>query len=119
MNIRDSVLIETTEDDVGLWSIHWHYRESGRETDKSNTRRETLELVKDLLEEELIQAGQFKDGDFELWNLSPTETIARIETEWDALQRDPTLGDIVWFIATEKGEQEAKKLSQNRGGLDG
>lgn len=110
--IRNSLLIESAEDYVGLWTIPRQLRLYSEETDELKLRRKTLQIIEELLNDELIQPGQFKDRNFELWKLSPVETIARIEAEWDALGRDPNIGEIVWFIATEKGEREVNLLRQ-------
>ena len=110
--IRDSLLIESAEDYVGLWTIPVRIRLYSEETDEFKIRRKTLQIIEELLNDALIQPGQFTDRDFELWKLSPLETIARIEAEWDALGREPNIGEIVWFIATEKGEREVNSLKQ-------
>jgi hypothetical protein len=106
MSIRESVLMEAVDDYVGLWSVAWEFREKEGEKEPIEIRRKTLETIKSLLEEELIQPGMFNQaGVFELWNLIPKRALERIESEWDALGREPTLGEIVWFVATEKGEE--------------
>ncbi|PSF35571.1 hypothetical protein C7H19_16325 [Aphanothece hegewaldii CCALA 016] len=105
MTIRDSILIECAEDYVGLWSIVWEFRNSGSETDVSEVRRKTIKLIEELLNDKLIEAGNFtKDGNFEVWKLPSTEIISQIKAEWDALGRYPSIGEIVWFVATEKEE---------------
>ena len=38
-----------------------------------------------------------KNG-FEIWQMRPEDVSARIESEWKHLGRDPTLGEIVWFV---------------------
>ena len=110
--IRNSLLIESTEDYVGLWTIPRQLYLYSEEKDEFAVRRKTIQIIEELLNDELIQPGQFKDRKFEFWKLSPVETIARIEAEWDALGREPNIGEIVWFIATEKGEREVNLLRQ-------
>lgn len=112
MNIRDSILVECYEDYVGLWSILHSIRFNNQQKlDTWQVRVETINLIENLLNDNLIQAGMFTDrGDFEIWQLSPSAIIAKIQTEWDVLGRDPTIADIVWFITTEKGDEEAKRL---------
>jgi len=112
MTVRNSILIECNEDYVGLWSILQSIRfNSKQKLDASEARRETMKLIEELLNEGLIQPGQFIDnGEFEIWQLLTTDIIARIEAEWDALGREPTIADIVWFITTEKGDRDVKLL---------
>jgi hypothetical protein len=108
MDIRNSILAESTEDYIGLWAILWNFRQYSGETNHFKLRCKTLELIKELLDGELIQAGTFVDGEFELWQLSVEDVIDRITSEWDALGRDPDIGEIAWFVATEKGEHEVQ-----------
>ena len=115
--LKREVLVECEEDYVGLWSIIWRVRyalndgeyppsEEDR-ADPLEVRRITLRLVQELLESGLVQAGSpTPDGrGFEPWSLGACESLARIESEWGALAREPNIGEIVWFTATEKGER--------------
>ncbi|WP_218080291.1 hypothetical protein [Anthocerotibacter panamensis] len=111
-SIRDSILIECSEDFVGLWSIAWRLRNRLKETDLFRIRQQTMQIVQDLLFADLIQAGTISDRELEVWEITPSEIISRIESEWDILGREPDIGEIVWFVATEKGEQEAELLKQ-------
>ncbi len=115
MTVRNSILIECHEDYVGLWSILKSIRfNSQQKLNASESRRETMKLIEELLKEGLIEPGMFaNNGNFEIWQLSTTDIIAKIEAEWDALGRDPTIADIVWFITTEKGDREVKLLLDN------
>ena len=113
MDIFKSVLLEAADDDIGLWAIQWKYCDYGRDPDIQTARKKTLKLIEELLVDGLIQAGMFtEEGDFELWNLSPVATLARTVTEWDKLESDPSIGDIVYFTATEKGQQVANTLQK-------
>ena len=61
------------------------------------------QLVADLLESGQVLAG-FPAADgrgFQSWELSPMQTIERINSEWDKLGREPNIGDVVWFTARE------------------
>jgi hypothetical protein len=124
--LKSEVLKECKEDHVGLWSIIWRIRYAlnngeypspeGDRADPLEVRRLTLRLVQELLEAGLLQAGSpTPDGrGFEPWSLGPRETLARIESEWDALGREPNIGEIVWFTATEKGAKEVEALTGQR-----
>jgi hypothetical protein len=107
--LKRDVLAECEEDYVGLWSIIWRVRyalndgqyplpEDDR-ADSSEVRRLTLQLVQDLLEAGLVQAGSpAPDGrGFARWSLRPREVVRRITSEWDALGREPNIGEVVWF----------------------
>lgn len=98
--VKKELLVECEEDHVGLWSIIRHLRITfGENLDADRVRAAVMEIVADLLRSGTVKAGfPAPDGrGFEPWDLSPGAVIARIEAEWDALGREPTIGDIVWF----------------------
>lgn len=114
MSTKNSVLMECCEDYVGLWSIMRSIYRDNPNINSGEAREQALELIKELMQNELIQPGMFtKKYNFRLWNLSFKETIARIEVEWNALKREPNIGEIVWFISTEKGERQIKEQVKN------
>lgn len=75
-------------------------------------RQRAIQLISDLLEMGLIEAGNLRYGpdEFKPWNLSPQETIRVIENEWDHLDHTPVVGEIVWFRLTPLGEEIAKEI---------
>src|SRR6266851_4001515 len=98
--LKRELLSECEEDHVGLWSIIWRIRyalndgvyptpEDDR-ADPLEVRRITMQLVQDLLEADQVQAGfPTPDGKgFRPWSLEPSEIVARINSEWDALDRE-------------------------------
>ncbi|WP_164928458.1 hypothetical protein [Gloeobacter violaceus] len=110
-SVHNSILVESCEDYVGLWSVVWHFHKLLKQHDSTKIRYQTLQIIEELLREGLIQAGSFSsDGSFVVWEIQPIEVIKRIENEWDALGRDPNLGEIAWFEATEKGALEASRI---------
>jgi hypothetical protein len=124
--LRKEVLKECEEDHVGLWSLIWQIRYAlnggkypSREDDRADpleVRHLTLRLVQDLLETGLVQAGSPTPDarGFEPWSLGPSEVVGRINSEWDALGREPNIGEVVWFTTTEKGQKEVERMSMER-----
>lgn len=88
---------ECATDYVGLWCIPWHFREVTGIRDAALRKSLSLDVVRGLLACPEIGAGEFKVDTFSFWSLSPDEAVERIAVEWEALGREPTLGDIVWF----------------------
>ena len=110
--LQAQLLQECREDQpIGLWAVLWvvRYTLNGdtypeRELDKADpqeVRRLSLELVRRLLESGSVQAGSYEGGEFVPWDLPATEALRRIEAEWDALGREPNMGENVWFTASQ------------------
>ena len=96
--IAQQICAECREDYVGLWSIVRRIRGAGV-ADHFRILETTLALLRQLLSEGEIIAGQFVDRKFLEWKVPPQEIIAKIETEWVNLGRDPDIGEIAWFVA--------------------
>jgi hypothetical protein len=85
---------------------------------KEAVRDTTLRVIRNLLEAELVRPGfPNRKGDFEPWPLNPEQALDEISREWDDLDREPRLGDIVWFDVTEKGEKYVADYSPEDSGL--
>jgi hypothetical protein len=99
-------LVALAEEDYADLSTYLHETEEimGAFSDE-DMKTYTLSFVYYLLKAEMIQAGiPTPDGGFKIWNTGPQQATERIQEEWNALQRDPELGEIVWFNTTAKGE---------------
>jgi hypothetical protein len=78
-------------------------------TDDSSVIKAAIDIVKPLLSEDKIVAVQFippakrypdhplDQNGYETWRMLPEQVVARIESEWRDLGRDPRFGEIVWF----------------------
>ena len=99
-----------SEEHVGLWFIVPHIEDYYRGDKPDALRQRTLEVLKTLLESGEIEAGHPAPNgkNFVGWSTPPRESIARIEREWTALGRAPSIGDIVWFRATHAGMERLK-----------
>lgn len=115
--LHKQLLIECAEDYVGLWSVINEVGSFLKETDALNVREKTLAILTELLEAELIQAG-FPTPDsrgFEQWRISAKDVIDRIGRAWDALGREPNIGEIVWFTSTEAGDRKLREWKEQKG----
>jgi hypothetical protein len=103
--VKRGFLVECTDDYVGLWSVIWDIKHVLKEENSENIRAISVALIREFLEPGLIEAGIPRiTGEFEKWQLSPEETVQRIENEWGTLGREPNIGDIVWFTSTKIGD---------------
>jgi hypothetical protein len=102
--VLEDLVEEGREDFVGLWEVIRYVREDLEVEDDAEVRRVTLGLAEEMLKRHGMLAGvPSRDwGDFLAWDLPPDQVIRRIEAEWLALGRDPSLWEVVWFIAPER-----------------
>jgi hypothetical protein len=112
-DLRRTFLREARSDDVGLWLlVRWVRDALGPDCNADEVREKTLGFLEEMLRNGRIRAGH-PDGErrrFVAWPFDAQEAVARIRTEWEALGREPKLGEIVWFTATDHGEHE--KMSE-------
>jgi len=101
--IKRGLVEEAEADVVGLWAVLWDVRQTMPFLTSIEARRATLDIVREALGEAQVVAGHFADRDddtavFVPWHLSTEEIVARIEREWVSLGREPSAGDIAWFV---------------------
>jgi hypothetical protein len=103
-------LLEALDDHLQLW---WLMPDVNEVADPEHRQRETLQLVYEMLASGWFDAGfpTPSGREFEPWQLSTEESLARIAREWQALGREPNIGEIVWFSLTPSGEAEAHKYA--------
>jgi hypothetical protein len=117
-DFRLDLLVRAAHDEVGLWEV-WRVVQRHRRTDRDSQRAEALAALEDLLEAGYLKAGQFSRDEGWTWWEKPTDQIIRqLDQDWQALGRDPDLGDIAWFTSTPAGDQYLQGLPQrgNRSG---
>ena len=98
-SLKAQILAECRVDHVGLWAIIRAVRDLLGPNAEADVRPATLQLLRDLLHADLIQAGlPNRNGPgFAAWQTSTDETIMAIDRDWRGLGRDPDIGEIVWF----------------------
>lgn len=98
--VVDDLLEECRVDHVGLWELMSAAHSDLGLTAPEEIRAATMRLARSLLVDRGVQAGfPTRDGrGFVAWELSPEEVLRRIDEAWTALGREPTIGDIVWFM---------------------
>lgn len=91
---------EASESDLGLWWLARDVQENlGGDASDEETRAWTLRLLQPLLRSgEITAVDLLPDGGFVRWPGNVDEQVERIDAEWRALGRQPTLGEVVWFI---------------------
>ena len=107
-----NLLAYCIEDWTPLFFVAAFVREFYLYKDLELLKKITLEIIQNLLEEELVIAGDLlSDDTFKIWNKSIKEILIEIKNQWDALDRGIYPHEIVWFDITEKGEKEIEYLN--------
>jgi hypothetical protein len=111
LKTKRKTLIWCVEDWTSLSFIADFVREFYRYKDLGLIKKTTLEIIKNLLEEGLVKAGDLsKDNIFTAWNLPIDDILKRIRLEWDDLGRKLYMYELVWLEITEKGKKALNDL---------
>jgi hypothetical protein len=103
-DVLENLVEECHTDHVGLWEVVDAVRSDLGSTNAPETRALTLRLVRSLLSRPGMQVGHpAPDGrHFVSWDLPFDQAMSRIEREWSALGREPTIGEVAWFTSAEQ-----------------
>lgn len=105
-------LEDLVEDYEGIWILARRVSDAIDTENTSLIREITLEIARNMLISEMIVAGipETDKPGFVPWEEKGIQAYRRLMAEWKDESRRLTLGDIVWFDLTEKGEEYLKKL---------
>ncbi len=105
--------------EAGLWVFNDVVAEELGYERYNDARPATMRIIRGLLGEGLVKAGFPKrDGSFEAWTEDADGVIDRIGRDWDALgDEEPSIGDVVWFVVTEKADGYLGDYSMSDSGL--
>ena len=78
-------------------------------------QRFTCELIREVAQQGLMELGDLNKEGFCRWSLPIEKCLNRVEREWNALGRNPTLGEICWLQNTDKGKALGEELFKQRG----
>jgi hypothetical protein len=97
----EELISEAQEDEVGLWLIVEKVKDELGLQDDQAIKQATLDGVARLLRTGKVVAGSYRldRTGVERWTGSIPEVIERISREWDALGREPNIGEIAVLIA--------------------
>jgi hypothetical protein len=91
---------ECCDDYVGLWAIVRQARENV--ADESMVFETVIALIERLITEGGAVAGDFEGDEFLEWQLPVSAVLKKVEQQWRALGRDPTIGEVVWLTVKRK-----------------
>jgi hypothetical protein len=101
------ILNESQEDYVGLWSLVWNVRHEFADANVQKIKELVLITLQLLLSEYGLLIGDLKQGKFLPWSCTSSEAIARVDTEWRKLGRDPDIGEIAWLVNPNAQNEDA------------
>jgi hypothetical protein len=101
-----------TVDWTDLHALSCFVKECYDYKDLKSEKKITLDLIKNLLEEKLVIAGDLLESNkFKPWNKTTDEILMQIKQKWDLLDRKLHPHEIVWFEITKKGRKEFEYLN--------
>ena len=77
-----------------------------------------LKIIREVVQQGLMEVGDLPEQGrrLNLWPMTPQECLNRVEREWKALGRNPTLWEICWLQNTDKGNALGESLFKARDG---
>lgn len=110
-------ILEASDGDVGLWQILSEVRSIFPKANEQERKVITLEIVREYLNSGFIELAMLEYNndnklEFKICDLDIDSAIHRIDREWSELGTEPSIGDIAYLITTDKGDQEADRISQ-------
>jgi hypothetical protein len=106
----DEILMLGLDDWIQASEIASVARTVGGAATEGEVQRLSLDIIRGVIKEGLMAVGDVTTQGFHAWVLSTEEALERIEREWKALGRNPSLGEICWLSNTEKGDKRARRL---------
>ena len=93
-------LFNSARDDyVGLWDVKNLVKDRHGPLSSYEVRQLSLRVVERLLSLGMKAVHLLRSGGYVLWeNQQPDAVVAMIDDSWQKLDREPTLGDIAWFV---------------------
>jgi hypothetical protein len=110
MQLTDQQLFELIEeaklDEVGLWFIVAKVRNELGVNDPTVIRSTVMDAIKRILDNGEVVAGYYNADrcGVSKWNMDIATILTKIETEWNRLDHDPDIGEIVVFVGTRSVE---------------
>ncbi|MGD9153821.1 MAG: hypothetical protein PVG30_09295 [Gammaproteobacteria bacterium] len=111
--LRKDFLISCKDDSTGLWEVIRSVKNILKIYDSQIIKNTILSMVLEFLMANYIVVGfPMRDGSFQAWEGSPEELVRKIKYAWDILDREPNIGDVIWFYITSVGKEELKRLQK-------
>ena len=109
---KSYILAWCMEDWTSLYFVSSFVEQCYKYNDFELIKITSLAIIKNLLDEDLVKAGDLSnDNTFMPWKMPIYEILLKIKLEWDNLDRELDMYELVWFEITEKGKKEFEYLN--------
>ncbi|NGX36292.1 MAG: hypothetical protein K1000chlam1_01133 [Candidatus Anoxychlamydiales bacterium] len=109
---KTAILAYCIEDWTSLYFVPSFVEQFYRTKDFELIKTTSLSIIKNLLDEGLVIAGDLlEDNTFVRWNMPANVLIEKIRNDWENLGRELYMYELVWFEITEKGRKEFEYLN--------
>ena len=106
----DTLLMRSTVFDwIDLEWVDWLVERVGGATPQTS-RDASIKLIREVVRQGLMEVGELGKGGFQKWDMPMEDCLSRVEREWNALGRNPILGEICWLQNTDKGRERGEQL---------
>jgi hypothetical protein len=112
----DDLLMRGCDDWVDVAEVISVAKFTGHARSAEEVRDLSLKLIREVVQQGLMEIGDLPDQGrcLKLWPIAPQQCLDRMEREWDALGRNPSLGEICWLQNTDKGNTLGEQLLKRR-----
>lgn len=113
--VIDELLIRGVDDWVTAADVAWLAKSVAGATSDEDVLDVATTIIKEVMNEGLMQVGDVTDGGFFEWDLSPEDALERVIREWRTLGRSPDLGEVCWLANTPAGDARAEVVRKPKG----
>lgn len=110
----EELLIRGADDWVMAADVAWLARSVGGAGTDQEVMNLSIQTIREVVAEGLMELGDVTDGGFLEWDLPPEASIEKVERDWTALGRHPDLGDVCWLANTPAGDTRANAIIEQR-----
>jgi len=112
----DDLLMRGCDDWVNAAEVTSVAKFTGHAQSEDEIRSVSLKLIGEVVQQGLMEIGDLPDEGrrLKLWPMTSQECLDRVEREWNALGRNPSLGEICWLQNTDKGDALGEEVFKRR-----
>ena len=112
----DDLVMRGCDDWLYAAEVAYAAKEIGHAQSADEIRDLSLKIIREIVEQGLMEIGDLPDEGrrLKLWPMTPQECLDRVEREWKALGRNPSISEICWLQNTDKGNALGEELFKQR-----